>query len=442
MPQRKSAASRAARVAAMSAGVTGDYLRFLASSVFMAPDARAEARKATNRAAARRVSDEMMQLKGPLMKLGQMMSLQGDLLPAEALQELSRLQMSAPAMHGALVRAQIRASLGDDPEKLFARFDPTPFAAASLGQVHHATLQRGFDVAVKVQYPGIREAIDGDVKWFRAAMLPARLSRLMPDALLDELKEQLLAETNYAREVASMELFARELRAFEFVDIPKPFPERCGDKVITMSLLTGQHLEALLAAKPSQATRNLIGERLVFLYFYQTLAMGVLHSDPHWGNYLFRPDATIGLVDFGSVKHLSPAFVDNLRRVFLYPGRRDAPEFVGLMEERYTAAGVKLTKSSRAALSRMSEEFYGTVYPVGESASRVTDFADASIITRYMENSTRLMQAKASLPEYLMLARAELGLYQTLHRLRARVRMTEIVQRCLDATPTRGGSVG
>jgi len=433
MPKQRGAAKRALRVAAMAAGAGGSYLGYLAQSLFLDDERRVEKRKRAHRLAARRVSDEMGQLKGPLMKLGQALSLHTDVLPAEMLEELSRLQMRAPGMHPSLVRAQFRAALGQDPEDLFAQFDAEPFAAASLGQVHRARSRAGELLAVKIQYPGIREAIEGDFTWFRAAALPARLSKHLPGHIIDELYEQLLAETDYRREAENLRRFAHALRPLEFVDVPRVYPQLSGDKVLTMSLMNGQHLEDFLATRPPQRLRDLVGGRLFELFYFQVLKMEAVHGDPHWGNYLFRPDGTIGLIDFGCVKYLPAAFVENLRKVFLYPGRRDSEEFFHLMEERYKQKGTKLSKAGKAALSRFSINFYGKVYPPDESQDALPfDFGNRSFLASYMSEIANLTQSKVALPEYVILARAELGLYQTLHRLRARVTTSRIVRRYLE----------
>lgn len=431
MAARK-AASRAIKVATMSAGVTGSYLGYLAQRLFLGEEAREEKLKATHRSAAKRVSEGMLEMKGPLMKLGQTLSLHTDMLPTETIAELSRLQMSAPGMHPSLVRAQFRSSIGKDPEDVFAEWESTPFAAASLGQVHRARTRRGEQVAVKIQYPGIREAIEGDFQWFRAAALPARLTKHIPSYIIDELQEQLLAETDYAREAANAELFARCLKPLDFVVIPKIDRSLSRGRVLTMSLLEGQHLDAFLAAKPSQRTRDLAGEHLFDLFYYQVLRVGALHADPHWGNYLFRPKGEIGLVDFGCVKQLTPAFVENMKRVFLFDGPRDSAEFRRLMMDRYAPQGIKLSASALRALSRMSERFYGVVYPPNpKNDAKPFDFSNAAFLREYMTQAGNLTRAKAGMPEYVLLARAEIGLYQTLHRLGARVHTSRIVRKYL-----------
>jgi predicted unusual protein kinase regulating ubiquinone biosynthesis (AarF/ABC1/UbiB family) len=432
MPARRKAASRAIKVATMSAGVTGSYLGYLAQRLFLSDDAREAKLKATHQSAARRVSDGMLEMKGPLMKLGQTLSLYTEALPAEALGELTRLQMSAPGMHPSLVRAQFKGSLGRDPEDVFAEWDPTPFAAASLGQVHHARTRDGKRVAVKIQYPGIRDAIQGDFQWFRAAALPARLSNHFPARLIDELQEQLIAETDYKREAANAELFAKALAPLKFVDVPEIHRRLSSEKVLTMSHVEGEHLDAFLAKKPSQRLRDLVGARLFELFYHQVFRMEALHADPHWGNYLFRGDGTFGLVDFGCVKYMPAPFVENLRHVFLYTGPRDSDEFKRLMQERYVASGTKLSAAAQRSLARFSQRFYLQVYPPDAAkGGRPFDFSDPAFLKAYMIEATGLTRSKAALPEYMLLARAEIGLYQTLHRLRARVATTRIVRHCI-----------
>jgi predicted unusual protein kinase regulating ubiquinone biosynthesis (AarF/ABC1/UbiB family) len=427
-----SSAKRGLRMAAMTAGVTGSYLGYLAQSAFLGEEGRAKKLSQTHSKAAQRITDSLSGLRGPAMKLGQALSLQTGVLPDEMLTELATLQRSAPPMHGPLVRAQFKASLGRAPEDVYRSFDVEPFAAASLGQVHHAVTQQGDAVVVKIQYPGIRDAIAGDFRWFRALNKGSQLSRLLPREMVDELEVQIMAETDYELEAGHIAFFEKKLASTPWVTVPKVWKDLSTDRVLTMSLVPGKHLDEYLATKPSQKERDLLGERLLDLYYRQVLEFEAFHCDPHWGNYLFSRGAEIGLIDFGAVKTLAPEFVANLRALFLYPGDRRSPEFARLMGERYSMYGAELTLKSRNALMDFSEGFYGRVYPPEpEKDDTPVDFSDPEIMRLYMRRSTALMKAKASLPEYLMLARAETGLYQTLQRLRSRVRASKIVRRYL-----------
>jgi Predicted unusual protein kinase len=432
MALRDSAAGRALKVASMTAGVSGSYLGYLAQSLFLDSGKRDAKLKETHSRAARRASDEMIGLRGPVMKLGQALSLHTDFLPEETLAELTKLQMRAPGMHPSLVRAQFRASMGHDPEQVFAEFEAEPFAAASLGQVHRAKTRDGDAVAVKIQYPGIRAAIENDFKWFRTLSLPARVSKHLPANVIDEMREQILAETDYGREAANLSLFRKKLKPLSFVDVPRVYPGLSGKEVLTMSHVEGEHIDAFLAKKPSQRLRDTIGSHLLELYVFQLLEMGAFHADPHWGNYLFRDDGSIGLVDFGCVKFAPPAFIANLRAIFLYPGPRDSTAFRRLLAERYPPSGEKLNPAILRVLVRFSEIFFAKVYPPDPEAEKeVFDFGNAAFLKVFARESANLIAAKCVFPEYVFMARAEGGMYQTLHRLRARVHTSRIVRKYL-----------
>ncbi|MBA3466085.1 MAG: AarF/ABC1/UbiB kinase family protein [Gemmatimonadaceae bacterium] len=417
----------------MTAGVGGSYIGYLAQGIFLSEEGRERKLKATHTKAGRRVSKELAHLRGPAMKLGQLLSLQTDVLPEEVLAELANLQREAPAMHPSLARAQFRQSLGRDPEDVFASFDPEPFAAASLGQVHCATTRKDERVAVKIQYPGIAAAIANDFKWLRAVSFPPPIARFMTRGALDELEEQITAETDYVREAANIAFMRDGLAKLPFADIPRVYPRMSTDRVLTMSLLDGDTLDAFMRRKPSQKLRDTVGAHLLELFYYQLFAMEAFHADPHWGNYLFRDDGTLGLVDFGCVKYVPRKFVANLRKIFLYPGSRQSPEFRALLDERYSLFGQSLEKKTKAALINFAENFYGRVYPPDPADDeRPFDFSEVKFFQDYLRESGNLIAARGALPEYLFLARAESGLYQTLHRLRARVHTSKIVRRYLN----------
>jgi predicted unusual protein kinase regulating ubiquinone biosynthesis (AarF/ABC1/UbiB family) len=420
---------RALRMAAMSAGVAGSYMGYLVQRAFLGEEKRKTKLKSAHTAAARRMRDEMQSLRGPAMKLGQALSLQAGVLPDETIAELASLQMEAPGMHPSLVRAQFKGSMGKFPEEVYREFDPVPFAAASLGQVHRATTREGAAVAVKIQYPGIRDAIAHDFSWFRTVSKPAQVSRYIPASVIDELEEQIVAETDYGREAGNAELFQQQLAPLSWVSVPRVYREYSSDKVLTMSLLPGEHLDKFLARRPSQKLRDAVGARLFELYYFQLLRVGAFHADPHWGNYLFSDDASVGLVDFGCVKYLKPEFVEHLRTVYLYEGPRDSEEFHRLVAGRYTVFAENPTPTATRALVRFSKNFYGKVYPPGaDKDSQAFDFSNAEFLQDYMRESQNLARSKGALPEYLFLARAEMGLYHTLHRLGARVHTSRIVR--------------
>lgn len=405
---------------------------YMLQRAFLDDTAREAKLKAAHGRAARRVRHEMEQLRGPAMKLGQALSLQGGVLPNEALEELSKLQMQAPAMHPSLLRAQFRTSMGRDPEELFREFETEPFAAASLGQVHRAVTRDGHAVAVKIQYPNIRDAVAHDFAWFRVVSRPAQVTGHIPKATIDELEAQIVAETDYRREADNTELFAQRLAPLAFVTVPRIHRGLSSAQVLTMSLLPGLHLDEWLRRRPSQALRDRVGERLFELFYFQLLRIKAFHADPNAGNYLYADDGTVGLVDFGCVKYLTPSFAEDLRRLYLYPGARDSQHFHTLLERRYAIFGAKLRPAARRSLVEFAENFFRRVYPPEREKDDVPfDFGVGTVVRDYLNESRKLLRTRGALPEYTFLARAEMGLYHTLTRLGARVHTSRIVRAML-----------
>jgi predicted unusual protein kinase regulating ubiquinone biosynthesis (AarF/ABC1/UbiB family) len=428
--EKNTPAKRALGFASMGAGVAGSYLGYVLQRAFLG-EAGSEAKlKSAHASAARKVRDEMLALRGPAMKLGQMLSLQAGVLPDEALAELASLQMEAPGMHPSLVRVQIKQGLGAEPEEVFKEFAPEPFAAASLGQVHRAVTREGELVAVKVQYPGIRQAVTNDFKLFRAVSKPAQASGHVPKAAIDEIEQQIIAETDYRREADNIEFFGKQLAPLPFVKVPRVLRAYSSDKVLTMSLMRGRHLEDFLSQRPPQKLRSRLGANLFELFYFQVLKAGALHADPHWGNYLFGPDAGVGLVDFGCAKYLRPETVGYLRSVFLYPGPTDSADFRRLLEDNYRHTGRKLQPATRKALISFADNFYRKVYPPGpEKQQQPFDFGAKGFLEDYLREAKNLLRTRGVMPEYIFVARAEMGLYHTLHRLKARVPTSDIVRK-------------
>jgi predicted unusual protein kinase regulating ubiquinone biosynthesis (AarF/ABC1/UbiB family) len=429
--QKNTSMRRAFSMASMGADIAGSYLGYALQRAFLGETKSRAKLKSTHTRAARRMRDEMQALRGTAMKLGQTLSLQTGVLPDEALAELATLQMQAPGMHPSLVRVQIKKSLGREPEEIFKQFTPEPFAAASLGQVHHAVTKEGERVAVKVQYPGIRDSITNDVKLFRAVSKPAQASGHLPKGAIDELEKQFLAETDYKREADNIEFFQRELAPLSFVRVPRLLRNYSAGKVLTMSLMRGQHLDDFLAKRPAQKLRNELGTRLFDLFYFQVLRIGSLHADPHWGNYLFDTDARISLVDFGCVKTLSSATVTYLHQAFLYPGSVHSDEFGRFLETYYRAEGLKLLPVTRRSLLKFADNFYRKVYPPTPKKDELFDFGNREFLDDYLSESKNLFRTKGMLADLIFMARAEMGLYQTLHRLKARVPTSQIVRKYL-----------
>lgn len=248
-------------------------------------------------------------LKGPLMKVAQIMSTIPDALPKEYVQELTQLQANAPAMGPAFVKRRMVAELGPQWQGKFGSFDLTAAAAASLGQVHRATSKDGRALAVKLQYPDMASAVEADLRQLK---LIFAIYRRM-DAAIDtthihaEIAARLREELDYEREAMHMRLYAEMLKGEANVHVPAVLPELSTKRLLSMTWLDGRRL--LDYADAPQETRNSIAMNLFRAWYVPFYQCGVIHGDPHLGNYTVRDDLGINLLDFGCVRIFPSRFV-------------------------------------------------------------------------------------------------------------------------------------
>ena len=423
--EKHSALKRGARLGRLGAGLVGSYLGYQFQNLFLDAKGRDDRRKVFRKRATRKVREELQALKGPVMKLGQLLSMQSHALPGDVTSELAHLQMRAPAMHPSLARAQFKGSLGREPEDVFRFFELEPFAAASLGQVHHATAQNGARLDVKIQYPAIRSAIENDFKLLRSAALPARVSGHISDAMLTEIEEGILRETDYLNEGRNIEFFAKSLKPLAYVHVPEVHWGSTSERVLTMSHVPGEPLAEFIAAKPSQALRDLVGFRLLNLFSFQMHSVHAIHADPHPGNYLIQRDGSVGIVDFGCVKQFSDDSIE-LMRLFRERGWLHPDQSRRMMVLISGQPKLKNPSGARRLLAG-AVGIYEILFPrLTGSAASVVDFGDPKILnkmTRIWEDS---MRSKIINPEFAFYTRAELGLYNLLHQLQARVDTSKI----------------
>ncbi|WOT06076.1 ABC1 kinase family protein [Shewanella youngdeokensis] len=256
------------------------------------------------------MADKLSELRGAAMKVGQMLSMDsGELIPKELANILSRLRSDAKAMPHKQLIALLKANWGDGWLEPFAHFELNPFAAASIGQVHLATLDTGDKLAVKLQYPGIRNSIDSDIDNVATLL---KLSKLIPtnvqlDPLLTEAKQQLHLEADYRHELLMLQRFqslidSNELSKDEFI-VPCTYPKLCNQNMLVMSFIEGQSIESihLLASE----TRNEIATRLLSLFFKELFSFRLMQTDPNFANYQYQLESDkLVLLDFGATREI------------------------------------------------------------------------------------------------------------------------------------------
>jgi predicted unusual protein kinase regulating ubiquinone biosynthesis (AarF/ABC1/UbiB family) len=274
---------------------------------------------------AQRYVDLMGGMKGAIMKLGQVLSFvdSAGLVPAAYQQvwqdALAGLRADAPAMEPDLVAAVIEEELGSPPDRVFSYFSPLPIAAASIGQVHTAHLADGTELAVKVQYPGVDEAIRADLANTEAlavvvktalAMLPGFVPNFDVRTVVAEVVDRVGEELDYYTEAANQREFEAIYRDHPFIHIPRVFDELSSARVLTMEMVDGRRWEA--AVESPKELRDSWGEVINRFVWGSIDHYGLSNADPHPGNYLFHEDGTVTVLDFGSVKR----FTDEQRRKF------------------------------------------------------------------------------------------------------------------------------
>lgn len=253
------------------------------------------------------VAKELGEMKGVLMKAGQMLSFVAEGLPDEAQQMLAALQANAAPMAPTLAASVIESELGADPAVLFETWNDLPEAAASIGQVHRAVGAGGRQLAVKVQFPGADAAIreDLDAAEVLYAMFSAMaLNGLDARALVDELRARMVDELDYVREAESITRFADAFAGHPWVRIPELVPEFSSHRVLTTEWVDGMSWDELLAAP--EATRKQVGEVIWRFAQHSVQRLGMFNGDPHPGNYRFHHDGSVTFLDFGLVKRWEP----------------------------------------------------------------------------------------------------------------------------------------
>jgi predicted unusual protein kinase regulating ubiquinone biosynthesis (AarF/ABC1/UbiB family) len=307
----------------LAAGAAAQGLKRLAQG--QAPDFRGALLSAPN---ARRLAERLARLRGAAMKIGQMVSMQGDdLLPAEFAQALSVLRSQAAPMPPQQLRRVLGREYGTGWERRFAAFDHEPIAAASIGQVHRVTTADGRDLALKIQYPGVARSIASDVDNVAALL---RLFNLLPIELdvagiADEAKRQLMQEADYLSEARFLDHYRKLVADEPALLVPRVHGDLTTTRILAMDFVEAAPLDAL--ATMSQRRRDAIGTVLERLMFRELFEFRVMQTDPNFANYLYQPrSGRLVLLDFGATRHFSPRFVLNYARISraVIDGDRDA----------------------------------------------------------------------------------------------------------------------
>ncbi len=426
-------AKRVFKVGELATSVGSSYVWQALRWPFRSAGKREQALLDTHIKNAIKIVERSKELRGAFMKLVQMLSMRDDILPAEALQVLSVVQSSVPPMSYALIRKQITRELGRPPEGVFAAFDEKAFAAASLGQVHKARLKSGEDVVVKVQYPGVEETVKQDLQNIKALLQTFTLlgrdvmrQNIDESDVYRELEERLHEELDYVNEAKNIVLFQKMFRDDDEVIIPKVYPDVSSRRVLTMTLVEGYPFNDILKPGVDQSLKDWVALKYFRVLWRQIFEYGVLHTDPHPGNYLVTFHPKLAILDFGSVR----IFPEDIRKAYHQLARATLRRDEATMADCFVRLGFLDPGASPEPLVRIMNVMLDPVLH-----DERFDPRDFHSVEKGMEIATiglegRLFKAPG---HRVFLARALMGLDSYLKQLGTVTNWHREFKRCVDA---------
>lgn len=370
---------------------------------------------------AARLTQALGGLKGPLMKVAQILSTIPDALPKEYAKELAALQADAPSMGRMFVKRRMKSELGPDWQSHFAEFEQTACAAASLGQVHRAVLADGRKVACKLQYPDMASAVEADLNQLKLifSLYQRYDNSVETDNVHAELSERLHEELDYRREARHMRLYGHMLRDEPTVHVPEPVEAASSGRLLTMTWLQGAGLADFAGAANAQEDRNHVALNMFRAWYVPFYHYGVLHGDPHLGNYQLRDDLGVNLLDFGCIRAFRPSFVKGV--IDLYHALKDKDD--DRAAEAYRIWGFEdLSREKMDVLNIWANFVYG---PLMHDKVRAMDETNSATygaeVARKVRAELKRIGGVCPPREFVLLDRSAIGLGSVFLRLNAKL---------------------
>jgi predicted unusual protein kinase regulating ubiquinone biosynthesis (AarF/ABC1/UbiB family) len=413
-----SAMARNVAVARTTARVGASYATHQARRATASPEKQAALDAAFEMKTAEEVVNVLGNMKGALMKIGQMASFLDDGLPEPMRDALATLQSDAPPMSAALAAQVVEEELGAPPNVVFAEWEDQPMSAASIGQVHRAVTKDGAAVAVKVQYPGVAKAImaDLDNSNLLFSVLSMVFPGLDPKPIVQELRERLGEEVDYRLEAKNQTEFHQWYADHPFIHVPAVFPELSTERVLTTELATGARF-AEVADTWSDDEKQLAAESIYRFVFRSLWSFKAFNGDPHPGNYLFNPGGRVTFLDFGLVKHFTVKdLVAAQRLIQAIVFDNDGAAFRRAIEE------MDMLKPGAPITDEEVEEYFGYFYALVRQPGRhlITHEYAAGMVSQFFDvNASPVPKFANVVPAFVILQRINLGLYAILARLEA-----------------------
>lgn len=400
--------------------IGGNYIKHYSKKLFNPEMDRAQ----LNEDNATDIYKSLSELKGSALKIAQMLSMDKNILPKSYVDKFTQSQYNAPPLSGPLIVRTFTKSFGKTPDKIYDSFNINSTNAASIGQVHQATLHEK-KLAVKIQYPGVGDSISSDLKLVKPfAFRLLGMSEKELNIYIKEVEERLLEETDYELEVKRSIEFSEACKNLNNVVFPKYYPELSGKRIISMDWIDGLHLKEFLKTNPTQELKNKIGQALWDFYNFQQHELRAVHADPHPGNFLITPDEKLAVIDFGCIKEMPddfyyPFFSLISTDVILDRQKTiDAFRKLDMIHKEDTEAQVEFYYKSYKEMIELfakpyineffdfsKNEFFEKLYEYGERISRMPEFKQAR-----------------GVKHFIYVNRTNFGLYTILHDLKATVK--------------------
>ena len=417
--QRRSRWRRNSRLARLGARIGLAHAGTSARKLFASAERKEQLSRDREMKSAQQVADELGNMKGAVMKLGQMASYLDDGLPEPLRLALSQLQSNAPPMSIELVRQEIQRELGKPVRELFVEFDDEPIAAASIGQVHRAILRTSEGeraVAVKVQYPGVAEAIDADLRTadLLGTLLAFGFKSLNPEDMVAEIKDRLREELDYKKEAENQQVFADFYRDHPFIHVPEVLHEYSTSRILITELVSGHSFSEVLTWPQDQ--RDMAGEAIFRFVFRSLYRFRAFNGDPHPGNYIFHKDGKVTFLDFGLIKHFT---VDEMN---MFQSMVKAAVLDHDMEtyRRVIEDAGMFQKDAPFSTEEAGDYFAHFYEPVRESKNMTWTTGYATSIVRHTFDRSSAIAQYATVPKsFVFIQRINLGLYALLGQLGA-----------------------
>ncbi|MBV1922076.1 MAG: AarF/ABC1/UbiB kinase family protein [Pseudomonadales bacterium] len=420
------------KLAGMSASIAKNYAGHKVKGMFSDEEAKKQSQDAMYADIGIRIAETLGEMKGAVMKVGQIVSQVKDLLPPEVAKALETLQKESPPMPYSMIRRQLIRALGDEPESLFATFEHEPFAAASIGQVHRATTKDGVECIVKIQYPGVKESCDSDLKQIKRLFKMAglvKVSKEVVDKTFDEIRDMLYEELDYNHEAENLRFFNEHYKDHPYVIVPELLEDFSSETVLTLTYIEGDSLTEVKAPSYSQEIKNTLALRLFDTMGRQIYELQRVHCDPHPGNFAFRPDGSLIIYDFGAVKKVTDDTV-RIHKNFIkdmFNGKVDS------VEQHLKEMGVRQDDGPDVPLSYYQEWFDIIMEPFSDNTN--FDFSQSRLHLRaakkIRKDAFKYLGAFQPSPETMHVDRVLSGHYWTLIDLDANISLRGLIEEIL-----------